>query len=125
MGFWAWLRGRKTDAQQPVDVDLKPQAQALCQVLKELIDLLDADGETHWRNWLAESLTDLEANNLRGARHLQGAYGGMGSFSDLIVGQQMNEDGFEWAPGAAEANDKLDALRSEAYTLAKALLNTP
>ena len=123
MGIWNWWKQDKSNS-KPETEAVAPSADldALCRVLRELIDLLDADKETHWRDWMAESLTELETNNLRGARHLMGAYGGMGSFNDLIIGQQMTEDGFNWAPNAGKNNDRLDELRSQAYNLAKALL---
>ena len=118
MPFWKWSK-QKNPVIAP---HTARQLQQLCQVLRELIQLLEADGETHWQNWMAESLKDLEANNLRGAEHLRGAYGGMGSFNDLIIGQRLSDKGFEWAPGASDANDQLDALRSQAYGLAMELL---
>ncbi len=87
-------------------------------MLRALIELLDADGETHWRNWLSDSLAALEEKDPRGALHLRDAYGGMGSFNDLIVGQREDENGFSWAPHSAEANEELERLRGQAYSLA-------
>ncbi len=106
-----------------IDPGLNEQAQALCQVLRELIELLDADNETHWRGWMAKALSDLEANKLRGAQHLKDAYGGMGSFNDLVIGQRMEGDSFVWAPNAKSANDQLNARRSQAYVLVTEILS--
>jgi hypothetical protein len=116
---------KKIGSPEPtIDPGLNEQTRALCQVLRGMIELLDADNETHWRGWMAKALSDLEANKLRGAQHLKGAYGGMGSFNDLIIGQRMEGDRFVWAPNAKSANDQLDALRSQAYGLAKEILNS-
>ena len=121
MGIWSWLKGWRAGKAEPVDPSQVEQVAALCAVLRELVALLDADGDTHWRDWMTYSLTQLETNDLRGASHLLGAYGGMGSFNDLIIGQRMVDAQFSWAEGASGANDKLDGLRSRAYELADEL----
>ncbi len=123
MGIWAWWKERWAHPPQSIDPDLNEQVQTLCQVLQDLIVILDKDGETHWRDWMAKSLTALEANDLHGVQHLRGAYGGMGSFNDLVIGQRMGDDGLTWTPDAKSTNDQLDALRTRAYALAKEILD--
>jgi len=126
MGIWTWWKERWTRPPQPIDPEMNEQVQALCQVLGELIVTLDNDGETHWRDWMAKSLAAIEANDLHGVQHLKGAYGGMGSFNDLVIGQRMDDDGLTWTPDAQSINDQLDALRGRAYALATEILdNTP
>ena len=118
MAFWDRWINKSTSSAPVVDPQVQAHITELCDVLRRLIALLEADGENHWRNWMAESLAHLEANDVTGARRLMGAYGGMGSFNDLIIGQSMTEEGFQWAADAAQTNDELSALRSQAYGLA-------
>lgn len=92
--------------------------EALCEVLRALIDRLDTNDETHWRNWLGDSLAALEQKDPRAVLYLRGAYGGMSSFNDLIVGQRMDENRFSDAPHSAETNEELDRLRRQACLLA-------
>ena len=103
-----------SDSQKCVQLDFKHvnivmisllQSSDLCVVLRDLIGTLDAHGETFWRNWMAKSLKDLEAKKLQGAKHLLGAYGGMGSFNDLYI------------PDA-----KLTSQRSRAHNLADKIM---
>ena len=123
MGIWAWWKAGRPGTPQPIHPSVNEQLHALCQVLQALIAVLENDGETHWRDWMVTSLTSLEANDLRGARHLRGAYGGMGSFNDLVIGQRMDGEVFTWTPDAKPANDQLDALRKRAYVLVEEILN--
>ena len=123
MGIWTWWKERWTRPPQPIDPEMNEQVQALCQVLGELIVTLNNDGETHWRDWMAKSLAALEENDLHGVQYLKDAYGGMGSFNDLVIGQRMDDDGLTWTPDAQSINDQLDALRSRAYALATEILD--
>ena len=123
MGIWTWWKNKREGPQQPIDPNRHEQVRTLCTVLQKVIELLDADGEVHWRDWMSTSLAALESNDLNGARHLRNAYGGMGSFNDLVIGQRMDGDHFSWTPDAHSANDKLDALRSQAYSLTVEILH--
>ena len=123
MGIWEWWNKRKAGSPQPIDDGLAEQVQALCKVLRALIEILSADQESHWRDWMSTSLAALEDNDLRGVEHLRGAYGGMGSFNDLVIGQRMQGGEFSWTPDAGPANDRLSALRTEAYGLISEILS--
>ena len=122
MGIWTWRKKPKPGSPQPIDPKLNTEVQTLCQVLRDLIALLDADGEELWRAWMASSLKALEGNDLSGAEDLSKSFGGMGSFNDLVIGQRTKGDGFEWAPGFQEANDQLNKLRTQAFKLTKEIL---
>lgn len=98
---------------------MEPKTAQLVAVLEEIIRVLDSDGEKHWRKWMASALSLLVNSDYTGVEHLLDAYGGMGSFNDLIIGQSMVGEQFIWKHGAEEANDRLNALRGEAYDLAQ------
>jgi hypothetical protein len=86
---------------------LGPQTTHLLKLLRELDALLESRGEDHWRAWFAESARRLEASDRSGLRHLLGAYGGMGSFTEF----------------AGPATSPLGRLSSELYRLAAAILH--
>jgi hypothetical protein len=92
----------------------------LCEKLREASALLKSAGEHHWASWLDKSLTRIERRDLSGVDHLLGAYGGMGSFSDLTLmsanGHSVTDENYH------EVNNRLDALRSELYELAREIL---
>ena len=89
----------------------------LLRTIHRLMNLLEELGEAHWYRWMEKSRDLLVTKSTKAAvDHLLGAYGGMGSFNDLVTG--LGGEGEGWQPGAKENNDRLDALRSEAYDLA-------
>lgn len=55
--------------------------------LDEAIDLLQAACETHWQKWLRNSRDQIALGDLEGLDHLLNAFGGMGSFNDLVLSQ--------------------------------------
>ena len=73
----------------------------LIEILDPIVAILDADGESHWRKWIASSKSRLTNSDYSGIEHLLGAYGGMGSFTDLVIGQSMVNGEFCWKDGPA------------------------
>jgi len=94
-----------------------PKDKLIC-TLEELIKLLDSDGVSHWSAWMKSAKERISRDDSSGLQKLLSAYGGMGSFNDLIVGQRTSAGKFEWKPGAQELNGRLEKLRNEAYDLA-------
>ena len=95
-----------------------PNTSSLVVVLSELIELLERDNETHWSKWMRKAKSRIEASDYSGITHLLGAYGGMGSFNDLILGQSLQRGKIVWKDNQAELNEELSRLRSEAWELA-------
>lgn len=94
---------------------------ALHAVVSELEALLRGDGERHWADWMRRVITQLEQGNAGAPESLLRAYGGMGSFNDLALGQDYSNGHFQWKADAGELNDRLDALRGRAWELARAI----
>lgn len=94
---------------------------ALHAVVSDLEALLRGDGETHWADWMRRVITQLEQGHPGAAQSLLRAYGGMGSFNDLALGQDYSSGRFQWRADAGELNDRLDALRGRAWELARAI----
>jgi len=90
----------------------------LLAVLDELIQLLESEGEGHWSGWMRQSRRRLLDSDYSGIKHLLSAYGGMGSFSDLIISQSYENGQFQWKEEHVEKNKRLNELRGKAWELA-------
>ena len=102
-------------------VGMSSAGQALHTVVSELEALLRGDGEKHWADWMQRVITQLEQGNPGAPESLLRAYGGMGSFNDLALGQDYSNGHFQWRADAGELNERLDALRGRAWQLARAI----
>jgi hypothetical protein len=89
--------------------------QELCDRLEETILLLDGVHASFWADWLRRDLKLIRNDNFDGIDHLREAFGGMGSFNDLLLhtanGHTIDES------NSNELNDQLDLLRSQIYEL--------
>ena len=79
-----------------------------------MVALSDGAGEVQWAAWLREARSRLRASDFSGITHLLAAYGGMGSFDDVI----FENGAFALQPGPAQQNERLDTLRSQTWKLA-------
>jgi hypothetical protein len=68
-----------------------PKTTLLVATLEELAGLLRARGETHWAAWLESDLQRLRASDFDGITHLLFAFGGMGSFNDLMLDARLSD----------------------------------
>ena len=85
-----------------------PMTQNLSAILGDLGQLLLDHGQVSWADLVAHSNRELQAGDFNGINRLLGAFGGMGSLNDVLL-----ED--------SQANDQLATLRSDAYSLARAI----
>lgn len=95
-----------------------PKTKQLVDVLDQIILLLESDNEDHWGKWMLESKRRLLNSDYSGIEHLLSAYGGMGSFNDLIIFQETRNGKVVWKQGYIEKNDTLNNLRAKAGGLA-------
>jgi hypothetical protein len=91
----------------------------LLEILSEIIQLLESDGEQHWSRWMRRSRDRLLKSDYSGIEYLLSAYGGMGSFNDLAICQIYENGEFRWKEGHIEKNNRLDELRGNAWELAE------
>ena len=96
-----------------------PNTQELVVTLNELAALLEGDGEIHRRVWMLRARSYLENSDYYGIECLLGAYGGMGSFNDLVLGQSCQDGVLAWKTGQKELNQRLEELRFKAWKLAQ------
>lgn len=100
---------------------MKKKIRQLIIILEQIECLLVTCGEQHWSAWITRDITAIKKHDFHGIVHLLSAYGGMGSFNDLWLcaanGHRIGESEI------MDVNDKLSALRSRAYTLAKEIEN--
>ena len=95
------------------------KTEKLICVLREIILLLEADGESYWSQWMQTAKARLENLDYSGVEYLLRAYGGMGSFNDLIIFQRYKDGKLSWLPEGKDRNDRLDKLRGQAWELAE------
>lgn len=82
----------------------------LVAALDEAIEILEQAGESHWKVWLERDRQLIAGQNASGLAHLLSAFGGMGSFNDLVLGDR-------------ESDDRISGLRSVIYRSARDLLH--
>lgn len=90
-----------------------PKTTRLIEVLERLASLLADLDEGHWCGWMADAAQLLREGDYRGIGRVLEAYGGMGSFNDILpilVGE----------PADARA-DLARRLRVEVWTLAEGI----
>ncbi|WP_223437311.1 MULTISPECIES: DUF6966 domain-containing protein [unclassified Pseudomonas] len=95
-----------------------PKTEELICILDQLAAMLESDGHTHWGLWMRKAKARLMSSDYSGIEYLQSAYGGMGSFNDLILGQSDDNGVLCWKPSHVELNERFDELRNEAAKLA-------
>ncbi|MCJ0884698.1 hypothetical protein MTR11_23870 [Vibrio sp. CCB-PB317] len=85
-----------------------PKTKELIEVLDRLVQMLDEDGQEHWRDWMshARTRTWLLESDFNGIEKVLLAYGGMGSFNDIYISKLTRK------------NDCFSALRTRAWELA-------
>jgi hypothetical protein len=101
-----------------------PKTEELICVLDQLAAMLESDGDTHWSLWMRKARARLMDSDYSGIEYLQSAYGGMGSFNDLILGQRDENGVLCWKPGHVELNERFDELRNEAAKLVELIKRT-
>jgi len=77
--------------------------------LKELIAFLEKENQDHWCEWFTRCLSMIENSDYQGVERVLGAYGGMGSFNDLVLTKKLENGNYSMQP---EANNYLDKLRN-------------
>ena len=82
-------------------------------------ELLARVGEGHWESWMGAARRELIAHDAHSLDRLLGAFGGMGSFNDLVV-HPINGHNVTDAEAKA-VNIELDRLRDALYEAATAL----
>ena len=91
----------------------------LIATLEELAMLLETHGDRHWSAWMRRAKSRLENLDFSGVDYLTSAYGGAGSFNDVILGQTQVDGMFSWKAGHIELSDQFYELRCRAYSLAR------
>jgi len=66
--------------------DLENEFATLAADVRELVGLLQEAEETFWSNTLARGLRQIDSRQLAGATYILGCYGGVDTFSDLVIG---------------------------------------
>jgi hypothetical protein len=101
------------------NADFDDQLAGLKSSLDQTIALLREHGERQWLSWAERCRHELDAYDAAAFDHILGAYGGMGSFNDLLI---LAWNGHLVGPEREPAvNDHLGNLRTAIWTSARAL----
>lgn len=76
-------------------------------VIKEIINILLDNGELSWSRYFDKCLKQLDDDYHEGIYNIRTAYGGMGSFNDLVLHSNGNP--------LRKENDRLEQLRKKLY----------
>jgi len=95
-----------------------PKTKELLSILDQIIQLLQEDGETHWVNRISEYRDRISDSDYFGVEDLLSDYGGMGSFTDLVLGQVFENGNHTWKANSNQSNKNLRELQSRAFKLA-------
>ena len=121
--------GRASRASEPVvrnpenryNVKVHAKITQLTNLIDEAQQLLRKHGEETWANWLEEGCSRIRDRDFAGVQHILSGFGGMGSFNDLYI-CPTNHHVIE-ERNVDRVNNKLRALSSEIYKLARDLQN--
>lgn len=94
-------------------MELDPEVAKLGHLLRQIEEKLAINGSTHWAAAIGRCRRSVEGSDAWGLHAFLGMFGGMGSLNDVV----LTRDGH----ALANENNVLDALREEAWTLAKKL----
>jgi hypothetical protein len=98
---------------------MHPELEFLSQLLDEASELLSAYGAIQWADWLCKDARLIRASDSFGIEHLLSAFGGMGSFNDVVLFSAG--DGGNPVRMLTAENDRLSELRRSIYDAAKKL----
>lgn len=94
-----------------------PKTMELLTVLARISALLRDAGERHLATWVDTAAARIRSGDAPGLDTVLDAYGGMGSFNDLVLCEANGHDVARARPAAMNA--ELDELRTAAWTLAR------
>ncbi|WP_122316183.1 DUF6966 domain-containing protein, partial [Pseudomonas cichorii] len=90
---------------------MSTKTEKLICALDELIAVLESDDEEHWSAWFRNARAQLLASDYSGIASVLSAFGGMGSFNDLTLGQSYKNGSLCWKAGYGELNKRLEELK--------------
>ena len=90
----------------------------LSNTTRELIGLLVETDEKFWIMVLRRALVKVDSHELAGATLILGCYGGVDTFSDLIVGKPLEADD---PLSFRNLNARLDHLRTQTFEAARCI----
>ncbi len=98
--------------------ELDRQFDQLGDQVAQLIALLEESGDPFWIPYLRRGLTDVREHRLAGATFVLGCYGGVETFSDLVIGRRLEHSD----PLAfRNLNARLTHLRTATFESANAI----
>lgn len=98
--------------------NLEDEFATLAADVRELVGLLQEAEETFWSNTISRGLRQIDARQLAGATYILGCYGGVDTFSDLVIGNRWSRtDPLRFR----NLNARLQHLRTRTFESANAI----
>jgi|SRR5919109_5151865 hypothetical protein len=98
---------------------MHPEVERLALLVEAASSFLHKYGEAHWSAWLSKDAARIRNLDLYGFQHVLGAFGGMGSISDLLLhpinGHRIPEAEID------RVNEALRSMLPQVYDLAQQL----
>lgn len=88
------------------------QVESLLADLDEAIGVLAGVGEKFWQEWLRRGRVEIARGDAHGLDRLLSAFGGMGSFNDLVLSQPGSTHGRQ---ALRHADERLQELRGSIF----------
>ena len=97
---------------------LAEEFENLAHLLRQTISLLEETDEHFWISYFKRGLRQVDDRRLSGATFILGCYGGMDTFSDVVIAQHWEQE----APlRFKNANARLSTLRDDIFEAANAI----
>ena len=98
---------------------MHPEIESLALMLDEASELLQSNDSTSWAEWLRKDAKLIRSLDFFGIKHLRSAFGGMGTFNDIVL--VSRGDGDIIGTMLIAENERLAELRTSIYNLATKL----
>ncbi len=96
-----------------------PKTKELLMILGEIESILENSTNHDWRKFIATVKSRIENSDYSGVEAVLGAYGGMGSLNDVVVGQKLRGNDIRSNELFIAENERFDFLRAKAYEVAR------
>jgi len=97
---------------------LAQEFDTLSHLLRQAISLLEETDEHFWVSYFKRGLRQVDDHRLSGATFILGCYGGVDTFSDVVIARHWEQQ----APlRFKNANGRLSSLRDDIFTAASTI----
>ena len=96
---------------------MESKTKKLINVLNLLIPILEKEENYYWTKWMKRARRLILKSDFTGVENIIGAYRGVGSFNDLVIGYANKKENLMEKENQKQLNSRLNSLRSEVYEI--------